>query len=221
MNNLLRLLAYDLRLITRQKTDIAALVLFFLIVIILLPFTLGPDTDTLRRLAPALIWLAILLMNLLALDRMFVQDARDGTLDIMMMASLPLSLQIFSRLIAQSIVTLGVLLGMLAPAAVLLNLDPSLLPVMLISMGLGVPSLIFLGGIMAAITIGLPRHPALMILLLIPFYIPILIFATSAADHQAMGTSPTADLLFLSAFLAVLIPTAPLVITATLRHGNE
>ena len=221
MNFISRLLAHDMRLLVRQKTDAAALVFFFLIVIILLPFTLGPDPDLLRRLAPSLIWLASLLMCLLALDRLFVQDARDGTLDLMLLSPHPMSLLVFSKLLAQTGLMLFVLAIMVFPAAILLNLDWAMLPPLMLSLSLGIPSLIFLGGIMAAVTIAIPRHPALMILLLIPFYIPILIFAVMACDQAALGLSPRTDLLFLAAILAFLLPTAPVVIAGTLRLGQE
>src|ERR1700728_2210453 len=92
------LLRHDLRLQFRRKNEWAALILFFMIVIILLPFAIGPDPDLLRRLAPGFIWLAALLMSLLALERLFVEDARDGTLDLMLLSKVPLALIVFVRL---------------------------------------------------------------------------------------------------------------------------
>src|ERR1700679_1516193 len=100
MRDFLRLFCFDLRLEARQAGDWAALVLFFIIVILLLPLAIGPEPDLLRRLAPGLIWLAALLMSLLAIERLFVADARDGTIDLMLLSPMPLPLVILSKLLA-------------------------------------------------------------------------------------------------------------------------
>src|ERR1700691_1192519 len=98
MKNFFRLLRYDLRLQMRNRVEWAALVLFFIIVILLLPFAVGPEPDLLRRLAPGLIWLAVLLMSLLAIEKLFVMDARDVTLDLMLLSPMPLPLIVFGKL---------------------------------------------------------------------------------------------------------------------------
>ncbi len=217
---MLRLLHHDIRLHARQKTEWASLLLFFLIVILLLPFALGPEPDLLRRLAPGLIWLAALLMSLLALDKLFIQDARDGTLDLLLLSPHPLPLVIASKLFAQTLTVLVALGLMLIPTAMMLGLSFSVLPVLALSLLLGIPSLVLLGGIAAAITVALQRNSALLTLLLVPFYIPILIFAVSATDAAAMGASPWSHLALLGAILAVLLPTAPFTIAAALRQGQ-
>ena len=117
MSAFLSLLYHDFRLQTRNRVEWAALGLFFVIIILLLPFAIGPEPELLRRLAPGLIWLAALLMSLLSLDRLFVQDARDGTLDLMRLSPLPLPAVVFSKVLAQSLLMLAALLAMLAPAA--------------------------------------------------------------------------------------------------------
>jgi heme exporter protein B len=219
MKNFLRLFRYDIILQMRNRSEWAALILFFTIVILLLPFALGPEPELLRRLAPGLIWLAALLMSLLSLDRLFIQDARDGTLDLMLLSPLPLPVIIFSKLLAQACIMLGALLVMLLPAALLLGMDAATLPVLAITLMLGVPVLVLLGGVMAAITAALHRNPALLTVLLIPFYIPILIFAMGACDAAALGTAAQPNLLFLGAILAVTAPSAPFIIVAALRQG--
>lgn len=216
---MLQLFRNDMRLQVRQVTEWASLLLFFVIVIVLLPFALGPEPDLLRRLAPGLIWLAALLMSLLALDRLFVQDARDGTLDMMLLSPQPLPLIVASKLCAQSMTMLLALGLMLVPAALMLGLNFSTLPVLALSLLLGVPSLVLLGGIAAAVTIALQRNPAMLTLLLVPFYIPILIFAVAASDAAAMGADPWPHLALLGAVLAVLLPAAPITIAAALRQG--
>jgi heme exporter protein B len=219
MNAFLRLLAYDIRLQIRHRVEWASLVLFFTIVILLLPFALGPEPDLLRRLAPGLIWLAAMLMSLLSLDRLFVQDARDGTLDMMLLSPMPLPLIAFSKIMAQNLVTLSALLVMLPPAALLLNMDWAVVPVLALTLVLGVPVMALLGGIVGAMTVALHRNAALLTLLLVPFYIPVMIFATSACDAVMMGASPEPNLLLLAALLALALPSAPFIMAAALRLG--
>ena len=220
MRKFMRLLYFDIKLHARKFTEWATLVLFFLIVILLLPFAIGPDQDLLQRLAPGLIWLAALLMSLLALEKLFIIDARDGTIDLMLLSPLPLPLVIFSKLVAQTFMLLAALAIMLIPAAFLLNLKLVTLPVFLLSFALGIPVLVFLGGIAGAITVTLPRNSALLTLLLIPFYIPVFIFAGAACDAAMTGASALAHLLLLGALFALALPTAPFIIAAALRNSE-
>ncbi|HUY68628.1 MAG TPA: heme exporter protein CcmB [Alphaproteobacteria bacterium] len=218
MTDFFRLLRHDLRLLARQPSSFAALLLFFVIVIILLPFAIGPEPDLLGRLAPGLVWLAALLMSLLGLEKLLVEDARDGTLDLLRQAAVPLPVVVFSRLGAETLMMLLALALMIPLAALLLNMNAGVVPVLLLSLLLGVPSLVLMGGMMAAVTVGLDRHPALLTLLLIPFYIPVLIFAVGACDAAALGADPAPHFYLLGAILALLLPTAPLVIAAALRQ---
>ena len=220
MNELSALFRHEMRLHARQLGEWAALLLFFAIVILLLPFALGPEPDLLRRLAPGLIWLAALLMSLLALDKLFVQDARDGTLDVMLLSPLPLPLIVAAKLMAHTATMLIALGLMLFPAALLLGMSLDVLPVMGLSLLLGIPALALLGGIAGSLTVALRRNPALLTLLLVPFYIPVLIFAVAAADAAATGADPWPHLALLGALLALLLPTAPFVIAAGLRQGQ-
>ena len=218
MKNFLYLLRQDMILQIRNRMEWTALILFFTIIILLLPFTIGPEPELLRRLAPGLIWLSVLLMSLLSLDRLFIQDARDGTLDLMLISPSPLPVIIFSKLLAQTIAMIGALLLILLPVTFLLNMDINILPVLTVTLTLGVPSIVLLGGVIAAITVAIQRNPAVLTVLLIPFYIPILIFAVGACDAAAMGASFMPNLLFLGAILALLLPTAPFMIATALRQ---
>lgn len=215
-----RLLRHDIRLQSRRKGEWAALILFFVIVILLLPFAIGPDPDLLKRLAPGFIWLAALLMSLLALERLFIEDARDGTLDLMLLSPIPLPRIVAIRLVAQIIVMLAALAFVTVLAVIMLGMDVHVLPILALSLVLGIPVMVLLGGIMGAVTVGLRRHPALLTLLLVPFYIPVLIFATAACDAASMGSSPAPHLLLLAALLVLLLPVAPFVIAAALRNGQ-
>jgi heme exporter protein B len=220
MSDFLRLLCFDVRLHARQLTEWAALILFFIIVILLLPFAIGPESDLLKRLAPGLIWLAAVLMSLLALEKLFVADARDGTLDLMLLSPLPLPLIVMSKLTALIAVILLVLALMMAPAALMLGLDCRVVPVLFLSFVLGVPVLVLLGGMISAITVTLKRNPALLTLLLIPLYIPVLIFAVAACDATLLSEPVQPHLLLLGAMLAVLLPAAPFVVAAALRNAE-
>lgn len=215
-----KLLRHDLRLQARHKNEWAALILFFFIVILLMPFALGPEPELLRRLAPGFIWIAALLMSLLALERLFIDDARDGTLDLLLLSPLPLAQIAAFRLAAQAVSMLLALIFMTALAAFMLGMDMRVLPVLAASLALGIPVLVLLGGIISAVTIGLRRHPAMLTLLLIPFYIPVLVFAVGACDAAAMGSSPAPHLLLLGALFALLSPLSPFIIAASLRQGQ-
>ena len=216
----LMLLRQDLRLHRRGWGEWAPILLFFLIVIILLPFAIGPEPDLLHRLAPGLIWLAALLMSLLVLERLFVRDARDGTLDLMLLSPHPLPLIIFSRLVAEILMLLLALGLMLLPAVILLGLSLAVLPVLVLTLLLGMPAIILLGGIAGAVTASLHRNPGMLTLLLIPFYIPIMIFAVAACD-AATGGGVLANILLLAAILVLVLPFAPFIIAAALRNGQS
>ena len=218
MKQLLNLIGADLRLLARHKSQWATLMLFFVTIIILLPFAIGAEPELLRRIASGMIWIAVLLMSLLSLDRLFLQDARDGTLDLMRLSPLPLSLIAFSKVMAQ---TIGILIGlllMLPLAGLLLGMEIRQLFILAISLLLGVPSLVLMGGVVAAVTVAVERGTALLTLLLTPFYVPVLIFAVAATDAYATGDSVRPQLLLEAAILCFLLPTAPLITAAALRQ---
>jgi heme exporter protein B len=220
MTTFITFLRQDMKLRVRHGAQTTALILFFLIFLVILPFAIGPDPEELRRLAPGLIWLAALLMTLLSIESLFVDDARDGTLDMLLLSDTPLVASVASRLLGHSLTLIAVILVMLAPAAIMLGLPTSILPVLALTFILGLPIFVLLGGIVSAITVGLGRNPALMILLLAPFYIPVVIFAVAACDAAAMGASPIPNICLLAAILAVLTPAAPILAAAILRQSQ-
>lgn len=217
MSAWLALMRWDIHLQLRARAEWAVLMLFFFIVIVLLPFSVGPDSALLARLAPGLLWLGVVLMVLLSLSRLYEQDAEDGTLDAMRLCPLPLPLVIASKLFAQCAAVLAALLVSLLPAAVMLSLPVGAWLPLLFSFLLGVPCLIFLGGILSALTATQHRSPAQLTLLLAPFYVPVLIFGIGASDMVTSDAQRTACLLFLGAFLALLLPAAPCIIAAILH----
>ncbi len=214
------LFRHDLRLLARRRSEGAALILFFLVVVLLLPFAVGPEPETLARLAPGLVWIAALLMSLLSLDGLFAEDARDGTLDLMLLSPLPLPALAACRTMSRAAAMTAALALMAFPAGLMLGMKAEVAPVFALTLALGVPSLALLGGTMAAIGVALRRTPALLTVLLAPFYIPILIFAVSACDAVALGGSARPHLLMLGAALAFLLPSAPFVLAAALRNAQ-
>lgn len=218
MKAFMALLLWEMRLQMRQKVAWAALVLFFMIVVILMPFALGPEPELLRKMAAGLLWIATLLMNLLALDRLFISDARDGTLDLILTSPVRLAGIITAKLAAQIAMLMAALAVMVFPAALMLGQDMVFVMRLLASFMLGVPALVALGGIAGAITVGLNRNPALLTLLLAPFYIPVLIFAVSACDMA--GQNAAQALLFMGAIDALILPATPFIIAAVLRQGQ-
>lgn len=216
--SLLRLINAELKLQLRHKQDWLLLLLFFVLVLIMTPFAVGPDPELLRRLAPGIIWLAILLMNLLGLERLLLADARDGSLDLMQLSHVPLALIMAAKLGAQMIMLLGGLLLLLPFAVLLLNVDLKLLPVLALSFALGVPVIHALGGVIAALTISLQRGLGLLTMLLMPLCIPVIIFATSAVDAMVLGLSPAAPLLLLAAIAALAVPLAPILMAAAVKE---
>lgn len=219
MKQMMAMVAQEFHLQMRCAQEWVALVLFFLVVTLLLPFAVGPEPELLQRLAPGLVWLAVLLMSLLSLERLFVRDARDGTLDMLLLSPMPLPLVVLAKLLAQIGMMLVALIAMLAPAALLLNMRMSVIPVMALTFLLGVPTLVLLGGVMSAITVALHRSAAMLTILLVPFYIPVMIFAMGACDAVMAEVSPMPNLLLLAALLALTLPTAPLFIAAALREA--
>jgi heme exporter protein B len=218
MMNFFHLLGHELRFHVRQMSAWATLILFFIIIILLLPFAVGPEPDLLSVLAPGFVWLAALLMSLLALEKLFVQDARDGTLDLMLLSPMPLPAIVFAKLLAQSLVMLLVLIIASIPAGLMLGMNAPIYPALLAGLVLGVPILVSLGGIMGSLTVAVNRNAATLTLLLVPFYIPVLIFAVAACDAATLGTGTETPLLMLGAILALLLPTSPFIIAATLRQ---
>lgn len=220
MKSLFALLRHELLLQARSLSEWSSLLMFFVTVIILIPFALGPEPQILERLAPGLIWIAALLMVLMSLDRLFVGDARDGTLDLMLTSPLPLEAVVATKILAQILLLFTALAGLLPLAGLLFGLPAYVLPTLVVSFVLGAPVLVSLGGVAGAITVALHKGPALLTLLLAPFFVPVLIFAVSACDSAALGNNPGASLLFLAAIELLVVPAAPFVISAALRQGQ-
>lgn len=221
MNGFGRLLRRDLRLALRQGGDAAMVVAFFVLTVVLFPFGVGPEPDLLQRIAPGVLWVTALLAALLSLERLFHADYEDGSLEALALMPLPLEAQVIAKCLAHWLVT-GLPLTLLAPVlGILLHLAVPAYPVLVAGMALGTPTLSLVGAIGAALTLGARRGGVLLSLLLLPLYIPVLIFGVAACDAAATGMSPRPHLLLLAALLVLALPLTPFAAAAGLRQALE
>ncbi|MEI6558761.1 MAG: heme exporter protein CcmB [Rhodospirillaceae bacterium] len=221
MTRFWHLVGRDLRLALRQGSDATMAVMFFVLCVVLFPFGVGPEPNILARIAAGVIWVAALLASLLSLERLFLTDYEDGSLELMALSGLPLELVVLAKTAAHWLVT-GVPLLVAAPLlAVLLNMERGGFGVLLLTLALGTPALSLIGGIGAALTLGARRGGVLISLLILPLYIPLLIFGAGAIDATLTGLSPRPHLLILAAMLVAALPLAPIASAAALRQALE
>lgn len=213
----LALLRRDLLLAFRFRGEIANPLIFFVLVASLFPLASGAESGVLRTLAPGVIWVAALLATLLSLDQLFRADYEDGSLEQLLLTPHPLSLLVLARIVAHWLVT-GLPLLLIAPLlGVMLQLPPAAREALLLGLLLGTPVLSAVGAIGAALTVSLRRGGILLSLLILPLYIPVLIFAASAVDAAGAGL-PVAGQMYLLAGLAVgALTLAPPAAAAALR----
>jgi heme exporter protein B len=215
------LVARDLRLAFRQSGDAATVVAFFMLTVILFPLGVGPEPALLARIAAGILWVTALLAALLSLERLFQADYEDGSLEVLALMPLPLELQVLAKCLAHWLVA-GLPLILISPLlALFLHLQPDGYPVLMLSLLLGTPSLTLVGAVGAALSLGARRGGVLLSLLVLPLYIPILIFGVGAVEAATGGVGARPHLLLLGAFLAAALPLAPLAAAAALRLALE
>lgn len=217
----LRLLRREVLLSARHGADTLAAVLFFALAASLFPLAIGPAPQTLGRIAPGIVWVVALLAALLPLDRLFGQDAEDGSLDHLLLAGTPAALIAATKALSHWLVTGLPLLVAAGPVALMLRLPEPALPVLLIGLALGTAVLSLLGTLAAAVVQGARRGGVLLPLLVLPLSVPVLIFGAAAADAAASGQQARPPLLLLAAMLAACVPLCPLAAGAALRAASE
>jgi heme exporter protein B len=211
----------DLTLAWRRRADILSTVFFFIIVVSLFPLGIGPETQLLRTIAPGVIWVAALLASMLSLNRLFANDHQDGTLEQLLLTPQPLFLVVLGKVLAHWIVS-EVPLVLVAPLVGLqFDLGKETLWFLLISLLVGTPVLSLIGSVGAALTLGLRGGGVLISLLVLPLYIPALIFGSGAVEASIMGTSPAPHLSLLGAFAIVSLLFSPWATAAALRISVE
>lgn len=211
----------DLILAWRRRTDVLATFFFFIIVVSLFPLGVGPEPQLLRTIAPGVVWVAALLASMLALGRTFGNDYQDGTLEQLLLTPQPLFLIVLAKVLAQWIVS-ELPLVLVAPVlGMQFGLSQNTLWIMTLSLLLGTPVLSLIGSIGAALTLGLRAANVLVALLVLPLYIPVLIFGAGAIESTVNGLEPQAYLLLLGATLVLALAFAPWATSAALRISVE
>lgn len=215
------LLKRDLQIAIRHKGDIFNPLLFFILVVTLFPLAIGPEPKILSRVAPGIIWVAALLASMLSLERLFKADYNDGSLEQMLLSPQPLPLMVLAKVLAHWLLT-GVPLILVAPLlAVLLHLESNSYGALMATLALGTPVLSLLGAIGVALTVGLHKGGVLLSLLILPLYIPVLIFATTAMDAAGMNLPYDGHLAIIAAMLVGSLTLAPFAIGASLRVSTN
>lgn len=217
MKLILALIRRDLALSFRQGGGAGTALGFFLAVVVLLPIGIGPDQALLARIAPGALWISLLLSVLLSADRIFQQDYEDGSLDIMTMGPVPFEMVALAKAIAHWLST-SLPLAIAAPVlGFLVNLEPAAILPLCVAMVLGSVALSLLAAIGAAVTVGLRRGGLLVSILVLPLYVPVMIFGLSASQPGAAQGLTTASLLILAAITLVSLVISPLASAAALR----
>jgi heme exporter protein B len=222
MNAFTALLVRDMRLAVRVGGGALMGALFFLIVVVMMPFAIGPDLSLLARIGPAILWLGALLASLLALDRLFVTDHEDGSLDLLMMGRMPLELAVAAKAIAHWLTT-GLPLVIISPVlGLMLNVELRAMGVVALTLAAGTPALTFIGLVGAALSVALRRGGLLLAVLVLPLTIPVLIFGVAAANAAIVGPAPFGPpFTILCALSLASFVLGPVAAAAALRHGLE
>ncbi|MGE8280315.1 MAG: heme exporter protein CcmB [Stenotrophomonas sp.] len=215
------LLARDLRLLWRRRGDAAQPILFALLVVALFALALGGEPRLLQSVASAVLWLAVLLAGLLSLDSLFRSDAEDGSLEQWLLSPVPLAWLVAVRVFTHWLTTAFPLVLVSPLLAELMHLPRAQLPILIASLALGTPLLSLLGAVVAALTVGMRRAGILLALLVLPLYVPVLVFGAGAVAASAQGLDPSGALLMLAAGLVVSALLAPLAAALAIRIANS
>ena len=207
----------DLRLLWRRRGDAFQPALFAVLVVMLFALALGGEAQALSRVAPAVLWVAVLLAGLLSLDTLFRGDAEDGSLEQWILAPVPLAWLVAVRVASHWLTTALPLIVATPLLGELLHLPHAQLPVMLASLLLGTPLLALLGAVVAALTVGMRRSGILVALLALPLYVPVLVFGAGSVAASAQGLDAVGALLLLAAGLVLALVLAPRAAAAAIR----
>jgi len=211
------LLKRDLTLAIRHRAEMINPLLFFVLVTSLFPLGIGADPKLLQAVGPGIIWVAALLAALLSLEGIFRSDFEDGTLEQFLLSSHPVSVLVIAKVLAHWLIT-GLPLLVISPLlGVLLGLPGDAIMILLVTLTLGTPVLSLIGAVGVALTVGLRKGGMILSLLVLPLYVPLLIFAANAVDTAAAGLPVTAHLSLISALLVLALSLSPLATAAALR----
>ena len=215
------LLRHDLRLALRQGGDAGLVLGFFVLAVVLFPLGVGPEPEVLRRIGAGIVWVAALLAALLSLDRLFHADYEDGGLDLVALAPLPLEWAVVAKCGANWIAT-GLPVALASPIlGFLVDLEAHEIPILLASLLIGTPALSLIGGVAAALTLGARRQGVLSALLVLPLYVPPLVFGAGAVEAGGSGGSAPPHLMILGALSLLALALGPWASAAALRLALE
>ncbi len=221
MNPFFAIVRRDARLAFRQGTDTLMTLAFFVIAVVLFPFGVGPEPNVLARIGGGVVWVAALLASMLALERLFQADYEDGGLELLALTPMPLAAVALAKVLAHWLAT-GLPLAVAAPAlAVMMNMHADVLGVLIGALLLGTPTLSLIGAIGAGLILGARRGGVLLALLVLPLFIPVLVFGVSAVEMAAQGLSPAASLLILGGMFLAALALAPWAAAAAIRQALE
>ncbi len=217
----MELVKRDLALAFRQGMDSLMVVAFFIIAVVLFPFGVGPEVNTLAKIAGGTIWVAALLSSMLSLERLFQTDYDDGSLELLALAPIPLEVTVLAKVVAHWLTT-GLPLIVTAPVlAVLMQLPMDGFVTLIFALALGTPTLSLIGAVGAALILGSRRGGVLLSLLVLPLYIPVLIFGVSAVDAAIFDEAIRPHMLFLGALFVGALALTPWAAAAGLRQALE
>ena len=211
----------DLRLALRQGGDAGLVLGFFVLAVVLFPLGVGPEPAVLQRIGAGIVWVAALLAALLSLDRLFEADYQDGGLDLLALSSLPLEFAVLAKCAAHWVAT-GLPLALISPSlALLVGLDPAEIVILALSLLIGTPALSLIGSVAAALTLGARRQGIVLSILVLPLYIPPLVFGAGAVEASVAGMDARAYLLILAALSLAALALCPWASAAALRQALE
>ncbi len=221
MTEFLHILCRELRLAVRQPGDTVLVLAFFVLGAVVFPLAIGPDAGLLQRIAPGIIWVMALFATLLGFDRMFAADLEDGSLDELVLSMGSLVVLVLAKAAAHWLVTALPLIVVAPLAATMLNLSNGGLGVLVATLLLGTPTLTLIGTIGAALTLGARRGGVLLALLLLPLFVPVLIFGSTAVDASLHSESARPHMMLLGAMLLGALALTPWGAAAALRQAVE
>jgi heme exporter protein B len=211
----------DLRLALRQGGDAGLVLGFFVLAVVLFPFGVGPEPTVLQRIGAGIVWVAALLAALLSLDRLFEADYQDGGLDLLALSSLPLEFAVLAKCAAHWVAT-GLPLALISPfLGLLVDLDATAIVILALSLLIGTPALSLIGSVAAALTLGARRQGIVLSILVLPLYIPPLVFGAGAVEASVAGTGARAYLLILAALSLAALALCPWASAVALRQALE
>ena len=221
MSLFLAVIRRDIRLSLRQSTDSLMTLVFFVIAVVLFPFGVGPEPNVLARIGSGVIWVAALLASMLALERLFQADFEDGGLELLVLAPMPLEAVVLAKVAAHWL-TAGLPLVIVSPLlGLLMNLPDDVFSTLILALLLGTPALSLIGAIGAGLILGARRGGVLLSLLVLPLFIPILVFGVSAVEAAAQGLPAKASLLILGGLALGALALSPWAAAAAIRQALE